>query len=265
MTAPERARVLRQSGGVIPAPGYLGRHLDRHLERLARSVLPLAKVDLAAALAWAGWRGRGGNRRGFKRVLRLAERNRHLNGYHHPWHTLAVIVLAGMLAEAAGLPRRDREALLLAALIHDLDHRGRSASMVPMAEERRSALLALRLLNPSNGREARAMLSRIEATATSAEHQRPMEAVTAILLDADILASVLLPEATVLRLTRGVLIEQGRHSDVEAALDEFLEFIAERGFFHPVTGALAASLPRRVSAVWRRPDAASRLGFWSQA
>lgn len=263
------ASVFRQSGMTIPKLSYVNRHPERLMASLARLPQPWQHADLERALNWAGWSGLPLNRTGLRQVLRLARQNRHSNGYHHPWHTMTVIVLAAILGRRAGLREGEYQSLLLAALVHDLDHRGRHAIGKDRQEERRSVKLSVQMLfscRAATGVLQRQLQRWIEATSflSSAAEVRD-DRVALILRDADIAGSIFFPMKAVLAMTRGVIREEHHHVGAESKLAEFLEFMAQRGFSHPVTLALAETGRYTGSAAMSAPAISQRLGFRKSA
>ena len=109
---------------------------------------PCARDDLIALCAWAGLRVTKNRRRfatsGLTRIAGIATRNGRSNNYHHAGHFAHVVMAAAVLAGKAGIGVADRELLVLAALIHDLDHHGRRGNGIRCTGRNacRSALLA---------------------------------------------------------------------------------------------------------------------------
>lgn len=115
---------------------------------------PANRQAITSALSWAGMPQ---TKRGFKaigvreaavrRLIKMAAQNRHSNKYHDPAHTLSVIRAAGLIGAAAGLSAQHRTILILAALVHDLDHQGLYARTGYAAQEILSFHLVQRVLS----------------------------------------------------------------------------------------------------------------------
>ena len=194
-----------------------------------------------------GFSGRQTAPRQLQKLIRLAAGNPYKNAYHHPWHSMSVVIHAALLADLARCDAPSRDQLLLAALCHDLDHRGKRVSRVPFVEERRAAVLAIRTsFGQGRGRDARALIAQIEATATAFDADQPMDEVTALLRDADIMASVFHPRNFALELTRGVMTEKGMAVTAHDGLTGFLKIMMQRGLSHAVTRHLATTMPSRL-------------------
>ena len=94
---------------------------------------PCSAGDLESICNWAGLsfaaRAHPGlPARALCRLVGIAARNSGTNSYHHHGHFAHVIMAAGVLAAMAGVRGPDRALLVLAALVHDLDHQGRRGS-----------------------------------------------------------------------------------------------------------------------------------------
>lgn len=257
---------LQQSGMTIPSLDYATLHGGRFLHIMAKAIAPHQKPDLPPLFKWAGVTIPRHLKQSIKPLIRAASRNPHCNGYHNQWHNWAVMASAAVLARLAGLGRDDMAELLISALIHDLDHRGRMMSSTPFAEEYRSAQIATRRLlgkHSSQGVLWRRFYARLKATAFHGDDQAIAyrDEVTRLLQDADILASCFLPMADAKRLSRSVMREQSQKGATDAFLKTFIKTLAERGFAHPVTEEWAMSVKSRKTAVWIDPPSAKTLGF----
>lgn len=254
--------VLRLNGVTIPKRHYMSRHLKRMMTRLALALKPRQKISPRPVLSWGGFSGGKTAPRQLQKLIRLAAGNPYKNAYHHPWHSMSVVIHAALLADLARCDAPSRDQLLLAALCHDLDHRGKRVSRVPFIEERRAAVLAIRTsFGQGRGRDARALIAQIEATATAFVADQPMDEVTALLRDADIMASVFHPRNFALELTRGVMTEKGMAVTAHDGLTGFLKIMMQRGLSHAVTQHLATTMPSRLLGVGHHPEAAAYLGF----
>lgn len=135
---------------------------------------------------------------------------------------------AAVLAEKAGIGNAERALLVLAALVHDLDHHGRRGTHHPLyRQERLSAQMAGRVLMRHGGdpRLVRRLERLIVATAlTSDPHRNAILAsdpLARLLSDADVFASLCYERALALKLTVRLKLEQGIAADAEAMLDGF--------------------------------------------
>ena len=145
--------VLRLNGVTIPKRHYMSRHLKRMMTRLALALKPQQKISPRPVLSWGGFSGGKTAPRRLQKLICLAAGNPYKNAYHHPWHSMSVVIHAALLADLAGCNAACRDQLLLAALCHDLDHRGKRVAKAAFVEERRAAMLAIRIsFGPGSGR-----------------------------------------------------------------------------------------------------------------
>jgi len=258
---------LRQSGVTLPQLDYLARRWPHCLGIIEQAIRPRQGPVFKKILIWAGGRFPEGSSKAVMHLCRKAGLNPHGNRYHHPWHTMAVMIQAALIGTSARLSLADHRMLMLAALFHDFGHRGRLAASAPYAEERRSANLAGRrlFLKPGSGRLRRRFTQVIEATSmTGASPNGLHDSAAAILRDADIFGSLFYRPRTALAFSRSILSETGRyasHCTPDQLLREFILSVAEKGFAHDATRRLASKAGGYPAAVWHCPDAALRLGF----
>lgn len=250
----------------MPRLDYAALHFERSVRILAKLIKRRQAVDLDKVLKWAGvdvgimprkYRSPMG------RLIRLAEKNPHSNHYHHPWHTMTVMMMAALLARNAK-EHVNMMPLMISALVHDLDHRGRMMARRAYAEERRSAAIAGRLLygRGSDGVAQRRLTSQLEATAFAVKHEpSKIDSATRLLMDADVLASCILPLDDALQISCGVRREQGQDVAAEKVFKNFLGKMANRGFAHPITSHLAGSMRASSLAIYLDPPSARILGF----
>lgn len=215
-----------------------------------------SRNDLIALSVWAGCH-RGRRRGGFgvsavSRLAGIAARNGRSNHYHHAGHFAHVIIAAAVLAVRAGIGGADRELLVLAALVHDLDHHGRRGARYAFyRQERLSARMACRLLMRRGGdaRMARRLERLIVATALTSDpcrqHILSTEPLAGLLSDADVFASLFYDRDTALKLTCKLKLEKGIAGNANALLDRFatrmradgLKSEAARLLLHELTAA----------------------------
>ncbi len=198
-------------------------------------------------------------------LMKSARLNPYNNRYHHPWHSLAVMMIALLMAHRHGLSSFDTLSLAFAAFAHDFGHRGRRMSRLPFIEEHRSGLLVSRRLygGASSGKARQLFMSRLKMTAISgARDFSSGDDVAAILADADIFASLFFSYGEVIAATKGLSGETRAAVSPHEMLWQFISALADDGGLkHSETRRLAANLSRRDAAVFINPLAAKRLGF----
>ena len=193
---------------------------------------PCTGAALVGICAWAGLRA-GGRRShvrasALSRIAGIAARNGRSNHYHHAGHFAHVVIAAAVLASRAGLNDTDRSLLVLAALIHDLDHHGRRAKRYPLyRQERLSARVASRILMKHRGdpRLVRRLERLIEATALTGDPHRQAilasDPLARLLSDADVFASLFYERNMALKMTSMLKLEQGLAGAADVLLDGF--------------------------------------------
>ena len=224
----------------LPAsPGWLVNGWPRSIGVMQRVGFsqPCTRDDLVGLCGWAGLRTSRHRRRSASSALstiaRIANRNGRSNHYHHAGHFAHVVMAAAVLARKAGIGDADRELLVLAALIHDLDHHGRRGKRYPLyRQERLSVRIAGRILLRHGGdpRLVRRLERLIEATAlTSDAHRQAIlsgDPLARLLADADVFASLFYERGLALKLTGMLKLEQGLADDVDSLLDGFASRMA---------------------------------------
>ncbi|NBR03981.1 MAG: hypothetical protein EBT94_12845 [Alphaproteobacteria bacterium] len=196
--------------------------------------------DLEFICRWAGLRS--GNRFGrpvpapaLRRLIAAAASNASGNIYRHAGHFAHVVLAAGVLAACAGLRGEERSLLVLAGLVHDLDHQGRRASSRHCHQERFSAQRAVRVIAGcrGDGRLALRIHSLLLATALTNDVNRSnilkSDRLARLLTDADIFASVIYPRQRSMEMTRALKLEQRLVGSVAALNRRFAEMIGATG------------------------------------
>lgn len=196
--------------------------------------------DLASICRWAGLDA-GGRPGGavpasaVRRLIAIAARNASGNAYHHAGHFAHVVMAAGVLAAGAGLNREDRRLLVLAGLVHDLDHQGRRASSKLHHQERMSARRAVRVIIGRGGdaRLAGRLHTLLRATALTNEADRSIilksDRLARLLTDSDIFASVVYPRHRSMSMTRALKLEQRLVASTSVLNHQFAKMISESG------------------------------------
>jgi len=259
---------LCHSGVVLPHLGYLVRRWPTCLYLLENFIRQRKSPPFREVIIWAGGIPPSVPRKLEKRLIRKVSANPHCNRYHHPWHTLAVVVQAALISRWAGLDQHDHRWLILAALCHDLGHRGRFQSSYAGAEERRSALIAGRLLflRAGSGRMRRKLALMIEQTVRGGNRRKPrLDDATAILRDADIFGSLFCRPRSAVNFTKSVMREQPglkqQITNSQSVLGDFITSVSLNGFDHGSTKDMAARTSRFPAAIRLIPRACLRLGI----
>ena len=261
-------RRLRQSGVVIPKLKYLVRRWPNCLYHLEGVIRQRQLPDMLAVTLWAGGIPPYIPQKFSNRLMRQVSANPHSNSYHHPWHTLAVVLQAALISRWAELDKRDHQLLILAAICHDLGHRGRFSTSIHGGEEHRSARMAMHLLflRTGAGRICRKLAQMVVQTARNTSGKKPCpDKITAILRDADIFGSIFYRPQHVARFTKSVLREQSdrKHprGEHQSAFEEFVGSLFRQGFDHQATKEMAAQIGNYPAAICFKSTECVRLGF----
>ncbi len=228
------------NGKTIPRKQYVIQHLGRFLPVLGAALKPYGKAYPQDVFAWAGVRVPRQYQNPIRPLIWAAGRNPHQNRYHHDWHNMTVMVfaavLAGLMPRQNRLSQEDQFTLLLAAMVHDLDHRGRAMTAKPYDEETRSAMIAGRRLfgQTGQGKAWRQLLTMIKNTSF---HVLSVDAskdhLSALLKDADLLGSVVFPHHLAKAMTLGLKQEQKLTAPSDEILSQFMATLSKRGLSSP--------------------------------
>ena len=188
--------------------------------------------DLGFICRWSGLsypRLAGISLKAYRRLLVVAAQRRPTNHYHHAGHFAHVVIASGLLAYATGLTARERALLVLAALVHDLDHCGRYAPRKLFAQETASARRAMRIVLGSGGdaRLSLRLLWLLKATALTFHDDRKAiltgDRLARLLADADLFSSLFFSREKAIQLTRRLNLEMLKTGDPVAQYDAFID------------------------------------------
>jgi len=226
-----------RAAGTMQAVGFASRCSRRDLEFICR---------------WSGLRAGGRSwcpvpAPALRRLASVASRNASGNSYHHSGHFAHVVMAAGLLAARAGLRGEDRSLLVLAGLVHDLDHQGRRALSSHYHQEQLSARRAVRMIAGcgGDGRLASRIHTLLLATALTNDVNRSVilqsDQLARLLTDADIFASVAYPRFRSLGMTRALKLEQRLPGSVAALNQRFADLIGGTGLQSDVAQSMLKS------------------------
>ena len=250
-----KSRLRRRFRHLPSSPRRLAGHWPRSVGAMqaVRFAPPCSADDLKSICGWAGLsfaaRAHGGlPASALRRLVRVSVRNSGTNSYHHRGHFAHVIMATGVLAEMAGLRGPDRALLVLAALVHDLDHQGRRGIRQLYGQEDWSARLTGRVLIGCHGdaRLAVRLRQMIRATALTDDRDRLLtletDRLARLLTDADIFASVMYERRISIRMTAGLKLEQRLSGTPQELNGAFATFIGKDGLKSALASRLLASV-----------------------
>lgn len=170
------------------------------------------------------------------------------NAYHNKAHTAQVILNAGLLAQKAGLRQAQIDLLIVAALIHDYDHLGYHRSKAPFWQELESLKKALPILlsNGMDARLAKLLTDFVMATSlydNSMSQRESDNSVKALLLDADLFASLFSARTKSWKLTAHLKFEDRQTDELPEMIARFISYCRQSGFASSVAQHMHEKLP----------------------
>ncbi|MGC6412586.1 MAG: HD domain-containing protein [Candidatus Puniceispirillaceae bacterium] len=174
-----------------------------------------------------------------KQLADQVSQHRHRAHYHTPQHSYQVMMAVGLLGAASGLKSAEMSLLMLAALIHDLDHLGRYQSPEKAGQEKWSLRKAFGILSRSGLHyRTRGDLERlILATCpdlTADLLSKSSAKLARLLVDADLFGSLFFSQKTVRQLTQALKHENRLATDWTLLLSGFLDKAKQ---IHPASAA----------------------------
>ncbi len=168
-----------------------------------------------------------------KKVTRLCLINKTYNSYHDCHHFKAVIVIASIIAKKSKLSKREKVLLILIALCHDIDHQGRRIISEPYYQEKKSFIIFKRsfyktLYKNSECKRIRRIFLNTYFPNKPAKVEDVLEK---IILDADILASIMFDVATGLNFAKRLKHELKIASNSEDLLKTFLHSLDNKSLY----------------------------------
>ena len=251
---------LYSNGIALPNVRYTSKHLGRLIHTLSKATKKRSQSQPETIFSWAEVFIPMRYRSHIKPLIWAAGRNPHCNKYHHDWHNKTVMMMAAILSENLKCKPEQRFNLMFSAMVHDLDHRGRYMSHQDFVEERRSALIAGRRLYGRRGGEGRSwrlLKDRLDHTAFLKGHLIHYDPndITAILMDADIMASLVFPLKSVQELTRHLKQELRSKQSADVMLKNFIHVVAQRGLASTSAFKALQRLNLSQTALGHYPDA----------
>ncbi len=245
------------------SPAYLLSQWPRalsYLERLSFNRTYTAN-DFLRLLHWAGLsspkrlRAIGIPKNAIHHFASMAAADRHSTQYHQSGHFVHAIIAAGLLAKAGGLNRQDTDLLIIAALVHDLDHLGRLRRKGMYQQEKWSADLVRFALGRHRGNLVVAcrLTGLLLATSFSDDPLRDRilasDPLASYLVDADLFASLFYRRGLATRLTRHLKLEERDTTALPILVDRFTETARQRGFYTEAAVVLHEALKDHYSLI----------------
>ncbi len=166
-----------------------------------------------------------------KKLSKICSRNIYFNTYHDQHHFKTVIILSCILAKKVNLKYRDRILLIIIALTHDMNHQGRRIPINrPFYQEEKSFNDLKRILfkNILSLKEINRIRRIFRSTYFPIKPKKVNDNIEKIILDADILASLIFGSDTGLKLAGRLKQEIRYNSETELLFSNFLKLLGDK-------------------------------------
>ena len=167
------------------------------------------------------------------RVCKICLLNKTYNTYHNSHHFKAVIVTACIIAKNTELSNRDKVLLVIISLCHDIGHQGRRIISKPYYQEELSYHLFRRFFYKvfSKKKELQRILRIFRNTYFPKKPKKVNDKLEKIILDADILSSLMFDVSTGLEFARRLKHELKMTSTSEDLFESFLNSINNKSLY----------------------------------
>ncbi len=173
--------------------------------------------------------------RSYKSILRklskICSMNTNFNTYHDPHHFKSVLIIACILAKQINLKYKDRLLLVIIALTHDMNHQGRRIlSGKPYYQENRSyedlkKILFKKILNFNEMKRIKRIF---QSTYFPIKPKNVSDNLEKIILDADILSSLMFGPQVGIKLARRLKQEIRYNEETELLFTNFLKLLGDK-------------------------------------
>ena len=167
------------------------------------------------------------------KVSKVCLINKTYNTYHNSHHFKAVVAIACMIAKNTKLSHRDKVLLIIISLCHDIGHQGRRIISKPYYQEEISYNLFRRLFYKLifKKREIQRILRIFRNTYFPEKPKKVNDKLEKIILDADILSSLMFDVSTGLEFARRLKHELKMNSTSEELFEFFLNSINNKSLY----------------------------------
>ena len=167
------------------------------------------------------------------KVSKICSINKTYNTYHNSHHFKAVIVTACIIAKNTELSNRDKVLLVIISLCHDIGHQGRRIISKPYYQEELSYHVFRRFFYKvfSKKKELQRILRIFRNTYFPEKPKKVNDKLEKIILDADILSSLMFDVNTGLEFARRLKHELKMTSTSEELFESFLNSINNKSLY----------------------------------
>ena len=162
---------------------------------------------------------------------KLCARNINYNTYHDQHHFKSVLVISCILAKHLSLNYRERVLLIFIALTHDMNHQGRRVlGAKPFYQENKSyeGLEKLLFKKILNYKEMKRIKRIFQSTYFPVKPDHVNDEIEKIILDADILSSLMFGPDVGIKLARRLKHEIRYNEKTELLFTNFLKLLGEK-------------------------------------
>ena len=166
-----------------------------------------------------------------RKLSKICSRNIYYNTYHDQHHFKTVMILSCFLAKKINLKYRDRILLIIIALTHDMNHQGRRILLKkPFYQEEKSYNDLKRVLfkNILSLKEITRIKRIFKSTYFPVKPKNVVDDLERIILDADILASLMFGPTVGLKLASRLKQEIRYDSEAELLFSNFLKLLGDK-------------------------------------
>ncbi len=169
----------------------------------------------------------------FKKLSKHSSKNLYYNNYHDQHHTKSVIIISCLLAKLINIDRNDRILLVIIALTHDLMHQGRRILKKPYYQELKSfsSLMNVLYKNIFKYKDIQRIRRIFKSTFFLVKPENVNDDLEKIILDADVLASLMFGVDTGMKFARRLKHEIGFEDDAMLLFKGFLKLIQDKSLY----------------------------------
>jgi hypothetical protein len=176
-----------------------------------------------------------------KKLSKICSSNVTSNTYHDQHHFKAVLVISALLAMGVNLKNKDRLLLIVISLTHDMNHQGRRIiNAIPYYQEERSFLDLQRIFfrKVLNFKEINRIRTIFKSTYFPIKPKNVKDDLEKIVLDADILTSLMFGPRAGVKLAGRLKHEIKYNDETEILFRNFLKLLGEKCLYLPFSKKL---------------------------
>lgn len=169
-----------------------------------------------------------------KKITNICSRNVYFNTYHDHHHFKSVLIVSCILAKQVNLKYKDRVLLAIIALTHDMNHQGRRVLITePYYQENKSYNDLKRILFKKilSNKELHRIKRIFQSTFFPIKPKNVVDDLEKIILDADILSSLMFGPDIGIKLARRLKQEIRYNDETETLFKNFLKLLGDKSLY----------------------------------